>query len=128
MTRVLQSSNTDPAEPGSFVIDGKLATHWETLPITPANGWFALDLGQSRQISRARWYLGHREFAVAFRLEVSDDAQQWQTVANLSAGQSEFVWQERAINRSGRYVRWFFTNPTNAVILGEIGEAQVFME
>jgi hypothetical protein len=128
VTRVLQSDNTDPAEPGRFVLDGNLKTHWETLPITPASGWFALDLGQSRQITRVRWYLGNREFAVAFRLEVSDDAKQWQTVANLSAGQNSFNWQERAVNRSGRYVRWYFTNPTKATVLGEIGEAQVFVE
>jgi hypothetical protein len=38
------------------------------------------------------------------------------------------LWQERAVNRSGRYVRWYFTNPTKATVLGEIGEAQVFVE
>jgi hypothetical protein len=121
---VKSSANADSHLSGPNLLDGNLATRWETTFTTPDEAWFVLDLGQRRRVERARWYVADARFAPSFRLEISDDGQRWTRIATLSAGADSFVWQERAVNREGRYLRWFFTNPTRAGKLGSFGEAQ----
>jgi hyaluronoglucosaminidase len=122
---VTTSKHTDPNRPARNLIDGNLDTSWRTLPNAPAEAWFVLDLGRSRAIDRVRWFVGDKSGAVAYRIQVSANGQQWQTVATLSAGASN-TWYQRAIGREARYVRWLFANPTNVRRLGNIAEVEVF--
>lgn len=64
-------------------VDGDLGTRW-------ASGWsdaqwFRIDLGDQRRISRValRW---EAAYAAAYRIEVSDDGQNWRTVATVDSG------------------------------------------
>jgi hypothetical protein len=124
-----QSSNTNPSTPATNLLDGKSWTRWETTWSRPAEAWFEFDLGAARQISRARWQLGAKDYAAAFTIQVrSGESDAWQTVATRSGGSVSGVWQEQAINRSARFVRFTFANPTNAGKLGGFSEVQLFGE
>ena len=84
-----------------------------------------VDLGQVRPVARARWLLGASGQAASFRLEASEDGQVWATVADLGAGTTGYVWQEQAVGRSARYLRWTIANPTNAPKLGGFSEVRL---
>jgi hypothetical protein len=97
--------------PGSYLTDGKPWTRWETAWTYPASAWFLLDLGRAEQMTRVRWHLTDGRYAPAVKIEVSADGNQWETLATgLVAGPVASVWQEQAICRSGRYLRWTVSN------------------
>lgn len=60
--------------PPEYAVDGDPSTYWSSDAIDAS--WLAVDLGASHRISRAHVFWGV-EFALAFTVQVSTDAQNW---------------------------------------------------
>ena len=94
-------SNTYPA---SYAVDGDENTRWSSAFSDPQSIY--VDLGQSYELCRA---VLHWEFALGkdFQIQVSDDAQTWNTVATIAGNASRTnIIQLQA---QGRYVRMLGT-------------------
>ena len=78
------------AEPVKQAIDGDTATRWTTGRSQAGGEWLQLDLGRVRPV-KAIWadlYGSKQDYPRGCDVLVSDDAEQWRTVATLSRGES----------------------------------------
>jgi len=84
-------------------VDGEMTTRWSSEFSDPQ--WIYIDLGKPCIIEAVRLEWEHAA-AKAFKLQVSDDAQDWKTV--YSAGEGAGGTQEiTGLNTVGRYVRMY---------------------
>jgi hypothetical protein len=122
------SKTSGGAMPSSYVRDQNFSTFWRTLNTgVRANAWFYVDLGASKPIGQIRWYIAQTGMAKALAIQTSNDASNWTTLANRTdspAGQWAAYNLPSAVN--ARYIRFYFTNPTNLPMLGGIAEVAVY--
>lgn len=81
--RPASASSADPNFPATRATDGDATTRWAVAIAQRAQpGWVTVDLGAARSIDRVLldW---ETAYAFHYRLEVSTDAQTWQTVARV---------------------------------------------
>ena len=84
----------------------------------------AFDLGEEVPIGQVRWVFAETGAADQFTIQVSLDAEEWQTVAtgeNAPVGE----WQSAPVWATARYVRFLFANPNGDAVLGGIAEVEV---
>jgi hypothetical protein len=84
----------------AFAVDGNPRTRWSSAFADPQ--WISVDLGSKADITRLRlrW---EEAFAKAYAIQVSDDAESWTTVKEVTEGQGGV--EEHEVSASGRYVR-----------------------
>ncbi|ONK15004.1 Beta-glucanase precursor [Streptomyces sp. MP131-18] len=93
-------------------LDNDPASRWATSPeggwVDP--GWFYVDLGATADISRVvlQW---DPAYAVNYQIQVSDDAQNWETVHENTDGPG--YREDIAVTGTGRYVRMYGTERSN---------------
>ena len=89
----------------SYASDLDIGTRWESSHSDPQ--WIAIDLGQSREIARVkiRW---ENAYASAYRLETSEDGQNWKTVYQTQNGKGG-VDNLKFAPTKARYVRMWGT-------------------
>ena len=103
--------NSQTYNPG-HVTDGDLSTRWASVPgIDPQ--WIYVDLSSNANIDRVviKWWTN---YAVAYQIQVSNDATNWTPVYTTSTGDG--ATDDIALSASGRYVRMYGTvrsNPNN---------------
>src|ERR1041384_5810151 len=103
--------NSATYDPG-HVTDGDLSTRWASDPgIDPQ--WIYVDLTNTANIDRVviNWW---SNYAVAYQIQVSNDATNWTSVYSTSTGDG--ATDDIALTASGRYVRMYGTvrsNPSN---------------
>ncbi|MEU8644400.1 discoidin domain-containing protein [Streptomyces sp. NPDC048674] len=85
-------------------VDGDPGTRWSSAFTDPQ--WIQIDLGSSAKISRVtlNW---EAAYGKAFRIEVSDTAQEWTVVHQTTTGTGGT--QRLAVTGTGRYVRMYGT-------------------
>ncbi|MEW1565507.1 discoidin domain-containing protein [Streptomyces sp. NBC_01558] len=85
-------------------VDGDPGTRWSSGFTDPQ--WIQIDLGSSAKISRVtlNW---EAAYGKAFRIEVSDNAQEWTVVHQTTTGTGGT--QSLAVTGTGRYVRMYGT-------------------
>ncbi|MFC8350056.1 discoidin domain-containing protein [Streptomyces sp. NPDC057280] len=90
-------------------VDGDLGTRWSSGFSDPQ--WIQIDLGASSQITRValNW---ETAYAKAFRIELSNNAQDWTTVHQTAAGTGGA--QSITVSGTGRYVRMYGTQRATA--------------
>ena len=122
------SKTCSGAFPSSYVRDQNFGTFWRTLNTgVRANAWFYVDLGATKPIGQIRWYMGQTGMAKAFAVQVSTDASSWATVTNgTDSPAGQWVVSSLPSSVNARYVRFYFTNPTNLPMLGGIAEVAVY--
>ena len=101
---VTASSSEGAGTPASAAVDGDPGTRWGSVFADPQ--WLQVDLGSTATISEVvlRW---EAAYATAFRIEVSDNANDWRTVYSTTTGAGGN--QTLAVNGTGRYVRMYGT-------------------
>jgi parallel beta-helix repeat protein len=94
-------------------VDGSTGTRWSSAFAEPQ--WLYVDLGAPHSVSRVvlRW---EAAYAVAYRLEVSQDAQTWTAFHSTTAGKGGVETISPASAPVGRYVRIYCQ--TRTVIWG----------
>ncbi|TDU83568.1 glycosyl hydrolase family 2 [Kribbella voronezhensis] len=90
--------------PASAAVDGDLNTRWSTPFSDPQ--WLQVDLGAAADVSQVvlRW---EAAYATAYRIEVSNDAQSWQSIYSTTTGHGGT--ETLNVNGNGRYVRFYGT-------------------
>ncbi|MFG2440906.1 discoidin domain-containing protein [Streptomyces sp. NPDC048508] len=85
-------------------VDGDPGTRWSSAFTDPQ--WIQIDLGSSKKISRVtlNW---EAAYGKAFRIEVSDNAQEWTVVHQTTTGTGGT--QSLPVTGTGRYVRMYGT-------------------
>ena len=98
---ITASSRETHLTPAEFAVDGDLRSRWSSRFSDPQ--WLMVDLGEVCEIAAFR-ILWENAFAKQYRLEVSEDGEDWQTVHTERDSQGG-VEEILNINASGRYVR-----------------------
>ncbi|MFJ5265609.1 discoidin domain-containing protein [Streptomyces sp. NPDC088387] len=98
------ASSTEGAFGAPAAVDGDLGTRWSSAFADPQ--WIRIDLGASTRISRValNW---EAAYGRAFRIEVSDNAQDWTPVHETTTATGGA--QSLAVAGTGRYVRMYGT-------------------
>ncbi|WP_026163370.1 discoidin domain-containing protein [Kribbella catacumbae] len=101
---VTASSSEGAGTPAAAAVDGDLNTRWSS--IFEDNQWIQVDLGATAAVSQVvlRW---EAAYATAYRIEVSNNAQDWNQLHSTAAGQGGT--ETLNVNGNGRYVRLFGT-------------------
>jgi len=100
--------NSATYDPG-HVTDGNLSTRWASVPgIDPQ--WIYVDLSSNANIDRVviKWWTN---YAVAYQIQVSNDATNWTSVYITSTGNG--ATDDIAVSASTRYVRMYGTVRNN---------------
>ncbi len=100
--------NSATYDPG-HVTDGDLSTRWASTPgIDPQ--WIYVDLSSSANIDRVviNWWTN---YAVAYQIQVSNDATNWTPVYTTTTGDG--ATDDIALSTSGRFVRMYGTVRNN---------------
>lgn len=117
-----QSANSNPA---SFAYDGDGATSWRTtISQSPDQAWASFDLGAQQSVGSLWWKFARTGFADRVVIQSSTGQATWTPIAargNAPTG----VWQQLAVNRTARYVRFVFTNPHADPVLGFLSEVRI---
>jgi len=101
--------NSPTYDPG-HVTDGNLSTRWASVPgIDPQ--WIYVDLTSTATIDQVviKWW---GDYAVAYEIQVSNDATNWTAVYSTSTGDG--ATDDVAVTGSGRYVRMYGTVRSNS--------------
>jgi uncharacterized protein YkwD len=118
--RSLNSSNSNAA------FDGDLTTSWSTtgedIPRS-ASIWF--DLGTSHDVTTIEWMFAKGGAADQFSIDISLDGETWETIA-LKGNGSVRDWRSLKVDRSARFIRFYFTNPNGDAVLGHLAEVRIF--
>lgn len=101
---VTSSTNENEENKAEYINDGNPKTRWSS--IYANNQWIYIDLLKERKISKVRmtWEVAYGR---GYRLEVSNDAQNWKTIfeeANGDGNLDEIILPEPV---TGRYIRMY---------------------
>lgn len=124
--KIARSGRNGSSTDSNVVFDGDETTSWHTTKArTPTSGYVWIDLGDIHTISRIEYLFSEKGGAAAFQIQVSNDRENWEVVAereNPKIGR----WQSVEWNGEARYVRFYFTNPDEAPVLGYLAEVRVY--
>lgn len=115
------SSSYGEASVPAKAVDGDPATRWANSAAErpTMKGWFAVDLGASRTVSRVTIQWQEDAWPISYRIEVSDDGQNWRTVTGVPR------WQDVRgswLNVDGR-VGFVVRGSTNPIAVAPTGVA-----
>ena len=104
---ITSSGAPDFAYPAEGAFDGDLKTRWASRAVSETPQWLLIDFGKQVPINALAIHW-ERAFCVAYQVQVSDDAQQWQTVYDRKDGVEE-VTTIRGLGARARYLRIYCT-------------------
>jgi len=120
-------SSNSPVRSSRLPLDGRADTAWRTsMSVAPGNGWTSYDLGEPVPLGEIRWKFSEIGYADAFRVQVSDDARTWTTVATRTNAPEADAWQRTEVEVTARFVRFFFYNPNQDPDLGFLSEVRFY--
>ena len=105
--------------------DGSTATSWYTTSSNPTKAAVTIDYGTEMQLTGVKWNFRLPGGANEFLIQTSSDGSTWSNVGTFRGGTSG-TWYGIDLKRTGRYVKFLFTNPTNAPTLGYLSEVQLW--
>jgi hypothetical protein len=126
--RLVTSAASVNSAASYYVRDGEMSPVWKTKRFQagpPNEAWVYVDLGATKPIGAIRWVFGEAGIGDYFEIEGSNDAVTWSVITRRN-GKPAGVWQERALSRSFRYVRFRFENPNRDLSLGGLAEVEVW--
>ncbi|SDR83925.1 discoidin domain-containing protein [Actinopolymorpha singaporensis] len=115
------SSSYGEASVPAKAVDGDPATRWANSAAErpTMKGWFAVDLGASRTVSRVTIQWQEDAWPISYRIEVSDDGQNWRTVTSVPRWQDVDGQWLNVDGRAGFVVR----GSTNPIAVAPTGVA-----
>jgi hypothetical protein len=84
------------------------------------------DLGENAQIARIRWKFLRSDAADLYRIQVSDDATNWETLISHGNAAAADQWQTHLQEVEARYVRFIFVNSGNDANIGYLSEVRFY--
>ncbi len=109
-----------------LAFDGDLGTSWYTTKSTPPRtAYIYFDLGSSKNLSKISWYFSQNGSADSFKVEISSDKKSWTTLTTRTSAKAG-TWQSSSVNKSARYVRFYFNNPNQDAVLGYLAEVKIY--
>lgn len=123
---IVAGARTDNSSESSAVYDGDLASAWSTTAETPPNSAYVwLDLGEVRDVGAIEWMFSEAGAADQFAIDVSTDRGAWTQITRKSNGAVN-EWRRLEWSGEARYIRFFFANPNQDAVLGNLAEVRVF--
>ena len=120
------SNSTDP----KAVWDGDPLTTWQSdgSPPAPASAYVYVTLGSPKPIGQIRWmYGGDGNIGNDLTIQVSDDKITWTPVYHDTNNSAANVWLSTYLGDvTAKYVRWFYTNPSNVALIGDLSEIEIY--
>ncbi|HWY32531.1 MAG TPA: glycosyl hydrolase [Candidatus Acidoferrum sp.] len=104
-TTVSSWQNNGGYYPGSYAVDGNLATRWASAWSDPQ--WIYVDLGAIYNITEVELYW-ESAYATGFQIQVSLDSTNWSNIYSTTSGLGG-VQDLTGLSGSGRYVRMYGT-------------------
>ncbi|MET9022478.1 discoidin domain-containing protein [Actinopolymorpha sp. NPDC004070] len=106
------SSSYGEASVPAKAVDGDPTTRWANSAAErpTMKGWFAVDLGASRMVSQVTIHWQEDAWPINYRIEVSDDGQNWRTVTGVPRWQ-DFDGQWLNVDGRAGFVVRGSTNP-----------------
>jgi hypothetical protein len=123
---ILRSGRNGSSTESYVAFDGDEATAWYTTKArTPTSGYIWFDFGAIESLSKVEYFFSRSGGADAFEIQVSNDREEWTTIAELSSPEAgdweSFEWSGKA-----RYVRFSFSNPEKVDVLGYLAEVRFY--
>jgi hypothetical protein len=121
-----RGGRSDNSLNSGLAIDGDVTTVWTTDSGTPPESAFVwYDLGDRRSVGEIRWLITETVPGSTLTIEVSTNRRRWtevKTITEFTPGE----WQD--VDGDGeqvRYVRFTFSNPEGAPVIGYLAEVEV---
>jgi hypothetical protein len=125
--KTTRRSSNSPIDSSRLAIDGKTSTAWATsMSVAPSVGWLYFDLGSVQQIGRIRWQFQRTDCADLYRIQVSNDATNWQTLVTHVNPKKANEWQTLLTETEARYVRFIFLNKNADANIGYLSEVRFY--
>lgn len=122
----IRSGRNGSSTESDVAYDGDEATAWYTTKArTPTSGYIWFDFGSVQNLSRIEYVFSRSGGADAFQVQVSNDREEWTTIAELG-GPDAGEWETLEWSGEARYVRFYFSNPERADVLGYLAEVRFF--
>jgi hypothetical protein len=119
--------SNSPEGSSKLTLDGDVTTAWSTsMSVKPSSGWVYFDLGEDAHIGRIRWKFLRTGAADMYRIQVSDDAVDWQTLVTHSGPGASDQWQTLLPEEDTRYVRFYFINSGLDDNIGYLSEVRFY--
>ena len=100
------SSEYSSAHAPENAIDDNTATHWFTIGYEGPPCWIQFDLGSVEQVSKVRAIIYHKEIPMTLDVQVSNDAENWETVvANFTITEGGTFVEILFAQTDARYIR-----------------------
>ncbi len=107
-----------------YAVDGIGSTAWKTnTSSTPTYSYVYFDLGAVKSLGRVKWYFSASGGADQYVVQVSNDRSKWTTISRQSNG-VRGIWYSVSHKGDARYVRFYFYNPNQDPVLGNLAEVQ----
>jgi subtilisin family serine protease len=124
LTNAFDSPSTGTA---NKVRDGSPSSNWSTAQNRPAAASITVDLGASTRITGIRWLWTNINYADQFDVQVATSVSgPWTTIGRYGNGTATYTWFGTTTNTTARFVRFAFGNPNRDLVLGALGEIEVF--
>ncbi len=101
-----QAYASNEKQSASYAVDGNTGTRWETESADPQ--WLYVDLGAKKDINKVG-FMWEGAYAAKYYVQVSDDANEWKTVAVVNATTNKNVQIDLGQTYNTRYVRMYGT-------------------
>lgn len=101
-----QAYASNEKQSASYAVDGNTGTRWETESADPQ--WLYVDLGEKKDINKVG-FMWEGAYAAKYYVQVSDDANEWKTVAVVNATTNKNVQIDLGQTYNTRYVRMYGT-------------------
>jgi hypothetical protein len=123
---IIRSGRNGSSTESNVAYDGDESTAWHTTKArTPVTGYIWFDFGTIRTLSRIEYVFSRASGADAFQIQVSNDRDDWTTIAE-GGGPNPGEWDSVKWSGEARYVRFYFTNPSEASVLGYLAEVRFY--
>jgi subtilisin family serine protease len=123
-TNAFDSPNTGTA---NRVRDGNSSSNWATAQNYPNSAAITVDLGASTRLSGIKWLWTSTSYADQFEVRVGNSTSgPWTTVGKFGNGTATYTWFGASTNATGRFVQFYFTNPNRDLVMGALGEVEIW--
>ena len=115
-------------------VDDDPASAWTTETSSPPeSAWMIVDLGSVKPVGKVGWLAGPDGLLGTMTIEISTDHETWQSLLDPDTGEpmqwtdtgEPIDWRAFDVNAGARYVRFSFTNPDGAPVIGDLAEIRL---
>jgi F5/8 type C domain len=127
LVKTSSRSSNSPVGASRLPLDGNGSTAYATsMSVAPWTGWASYDFGSETSLGRVRWKFNTIGMADYYRIQVSNDATTWTSLATLGNAVNADEWQTLMTDVDARYVRFLFINVNGDANVGGLSEVRFY--